>query len=381
VAEALARVKELYENRGQRVKELKSEGRKIIGYICCYPPAELITAAGCVPFRITGNLEPVTAADAYLETLMCPYVRNCFDMALKKKFDFLDGMIWPHTCDNIHKTYDIWKHNVPLPFFTFLDVPHMTDPSSIEFFSKEIALLKKGLEEFTGTPITAEGLKRAIAAHNENRVLLRRLSALRKQDPPLVSGTEMTQIITAVMVLPVDEANALLNGIIAEVRARKEGPRPKPARLLVYGSEIDDVTFIKLVEDSGAHVVIDDLCFGTRFYWDDVALDGDPLKDLAERYLGKIMCPRTYRRWPGTRQEDLDNRFGYIRSFAKDFDVKGAILYVIRYCDTFEFDVPDVRDYLQDAGIPCLVLEDDYSLTSIGGLKTRIEAFLEMIGS
>jgi benzoyl-CoA reductase subunit C len=372
VTEALARAKELYENRGQRVRELKNEGRKIIGYICCYPPAELITAAGCVPFRITGNLEPVTAADAY---------RNCFDMALKKKFDFLDGMIWPHTCDNIHKTYDIWKHNVPLPFFTFLDVPHMTDDSSIEFFSKEIALLKKGLEEFTGTPITEEGLKGAIAAHNENRALLRRLSALRKQDPPLVSGTEMTQIITAVMALPVDEANALLSGIIAEVQARKDGPRPKPARLLVYGSEIDDVTFIKLVEDSGANVVIDDLCFGTRFYWDDVALDGDPLKDLADRYLGKIMCPRTYRRWPGTRQEDLDNRFGYIKSFAKDFDVKGAILYIVRYCDTFEFDVPDVRDYLQDAGIPCLVLEDDYSLTSIGGLKTRIEAFLEMISS
>jgi benzoyl-CoA reductase subunit C len=381
VTEALARAKELYENRGQRVRELKNEGRKIIGYICCYPPAELITAAGCVPFRITGNLEPVTAADAYLETLMCPYVRNCFDMALKKKFDFLDGMIWPHTCDNIHKTYDIWKHNVPLPFFTFLDVPHMTDDSSIEFFSKEIALLKKGLEEFTGTPITEEGLKGAIAAHNENRALLRRLSALRKQDPPLVSGTEMTQIITAVMALPVDEANALLSGIIEEVQTRKDGPRTKPARLLVYGSEIDDVTFIKLVEDSGANVVIDDLCFGTRFYWDDVALDGDPLKDLADRYLGKIMCPRTYRRWPGTRQEDLDNRFGYIKSFAKDFDVKGAILYIVRYCDTFEFDVPDVRDYLQDAGIPCLVLEDDYSLTSIGGLKTRIEAFLEMISS
>ena len=78
-------------------------------------------------------------------------------------------------------------------------------------------------------------------------------------------------------------------------------------------------------------------------------------------------------------QEDLDNRFGYLRAYARDYGVNGAILYIIRYCDTFEFDVPDVRDYLRDADIPCLHLEDDYSLTSIGGLRTRREAFLEAI--
>lgn len=376
----LARAKELYENRDQRAKELRGDGKKVMGYICCYPPTELITAAGFVPYRITGSLEPITAADAYLETLMCPYVRSCFDLGIKKEYDFVDGMIWPHTCDNIQKTYDIWKHYIPHSYFHYLDVPHMTDPSSFEFFTKEIDILKESLEEFGGVKITEERLKEAIAAHNENRALLRQLTGLRKQDPPLISGTEMTQVMMAVMSTPVDEANELLRSIIEEVSTRKDGPQRKAARLLVYGCEIDDIAFINLVEESGANVVIDDLCFGTRHYWDDVATDGDPLKNLADRYLEKIMCPRTFRRSPGTRQEDLDNRFGYLRDFAKSFNVNGAILYIIRYCDTFEFDVPEVRDYLQQAGIPCLLLEDDYSLTSIGGFKTRIEAFLEVIG-
>lgn len=376
----LARAKELYENRDQRAKELRGDGKKVMGYICCYPPTELITAAGFVPYRITGSLEPITAADAYLETLMCPYVRSCFDMGIKKEYDFVDGMIWPHTCDNIQKTYDIWKHYIPHSYFHYLDVPHMTDPSSFEFFTKEIDILKESMEEFGGVKITEERLKEAIVAHNENRALLRQLTGLRKQDPPLISGTEMTQVMMAVMSTPVDEANELLRSIIEEVSTRKDGPQRKAARLLVYGCEIDDIAFINLVEESGANVVIDDLCFGTRHYWDDVATDGDPLKNLADRYLEKIMCPRTFRRSPGTRQEDLDNRFGYLRDFAKSFNVNGAILYIIRYCDTFEFDVPEVRDYLQQAGIPCLLLEDDYSLTSIGGFKTRIEAFLEVIG-
>ena len=55
-------------------------------------------------------------------------------------------------------------------------------------------------------------------------------------------------------------------------------------------------------------------------------------------------------------------------------------MYIMRYCDTHELDAPDVRDYIQEMGVPVLHLEDDYSLTSIGGLRTRIEAFLEMIG-
>ncbi len=380
MAKGLARVKELYKNRGQRARKLRGDGNKVIGYICCYPPVELITAAGFIPYRITGSLEPITEADAYLETLMCPYVRSCLDLGLKGKYDFVDGVIWPHTCDNVQKTYDIWKHYVPHAYFKYLDVPHMTDPSSFEFFTKELDVVKESLEEFAGVKITEERLNDAIAAHNENRALLRQLTGLRKQDPPLISGTEMTQVMMAVMSIPVDEANELLGSVIEEVSTRKGGPQRKSARLLVYGGEIDDTAFINLVEESGANVVIDDLCFGTRYYWDDVALDGDPLKNLADRYLGKIMCPRTYRRSLGTRQQDLDNRFGYLRDFAQSFNVNGAILYVIRYCDTFEFDVPEVRDYLQDAGIPCLHLEDDYSLTSIGGFKTRIQAFLEMIG-
>jgi len=379
VAKGLAWAKNLYQNRSRRAMELRNEGKKVVGYLCAFPPRELITAAGLMPYRIMGTLEPITEADAYLETLMCPYVRSCFDLGLKKRYDFVDGMIWPHTCDNIHKSFDIWKHYMNHSYFHFLDIPHMTDPSSFEFFTKELDVLKESLEEFSEVKITDERLNDAIGLLNKNRTLLRRLSLLRKQDPPLISGTEMTQVMVAVLSTPVDESNEMLRSIIEEVSTRKDGPQKKAARLLVYGCEIDDIAFIDLVEASGANVVIDDLCIGTRDYWKDVAVHGDPLKNLADRYLGQIMCPRTLRRSLGTHRQDLDNRFGYLKEFAREFNVNGAILYIIRFCDTFEYDAPEVSDYLEDAGIAVLHLEDDYSLSSIQGFRTRIEAFLEMI--
>jgi len=383
----MPRVRELYENRSRRARELKNEGKKIIGYLCCYPPVEVVTAAGLVPYRVTGTIETLTEADAYLEPLMCPFVRSCFEMGIKGQYEFLDGMIWPHTCDNVQKVHDIWKYHIKHDYWRYLDVPHMTYPSSFEFFKFQIALLKETLEDFSGNKISDQSLNDAIRLHNRNRSLLRELSALRQDDPPLVSGTEMTQMLVAVMTTPVEEANELLESVIKEVSSRNERPGNKAARLLVYGCETDDIAFTKLVEECGANIVIDDLCVGTRFYWEDVELTDDPLMSLADRYLGKIVCPRTHRsqvqlqdlQEKGLRRAELDLKFSYLGDFVRDYNVNGAILYVIRYCDTHELDAPDVRDYIQDMGVPVLYLEDDYSLTSIEGLRTRVQAFLEMI--
>ena len=379
----MARVRELYENRSERAKELKGEGRKIIGYLCCYPPVEIVTAAGLVPYRVMGSLEPLTEVDAYLEPIMCNYVRSCFDMAIKGQYKFLDGMIWPHTCDNVQKTHDVWRHYMKPDYWHYLDIPHLTYPSSFEFFRFQLELLKESIEDYSGVKISDQDLNDAIRLHNQNRSLLRELSALRKEEPPLLSGTEMTQVMVAVLTTPVEEANELVQSVIEEVKSRKERPEKKAARLLIYGGEIDDIAFVKLVEECGANVVIDDACIGTRHYWEDVETSDDPLQSLADRYLEKIVCPRTHRSivqvYEMDRKEEIAFRFSYLRDFVRDYNVNGAILYIIRYCDTHEYDIPDVRDYMQGMGVPVLHVEDDYSLSSIGGLRTRVEAFVEMI--
>jgi benzoyl-CoA reductase/2-hydroxyglutaryl-CoA dehydratase subunit BcrC/BadD/HgdB len=77
---------------------------------------------------------------------MCPYVRSALDQAVKGRYAFLDGMVWPHTFDNIQKTFDIWKYYVPHTYFHYLDVPHMSDPDSFEFFTKEIGVFRETIE-------------------------------------------------------------------------------------------------------------------------------------------------------------------------------------------------------------------------------------------
>ncbi|HCP60788.1 MAG TPA: hypothetical protein DIT43_04495, partial [Dehalococcoidia bacterium] len=124
----------------------------------------------------------------------------------------------------------------------------------------------------------------------------------------------------------------------------------------------------------------DDLCPGGREHWSDVDVTSAPLGGIAERYLRKINCGRTYREMGGTYAEYLERRFGHIGRAIKDFKADGVILYIYKYCDPFGFEVPQVKGYIESLGTPVLYLEDEYSMSTIGRMRTRIQAFLELIG-
>ncbi len=371
----MQRVEEIYQNRERRARELRKEGKQIIGYFCCFPPLEIMTAAGLVPYRILGDVrEPISQADAYLETQICAFVRSCFDIGLKGKYDFLDGLVVPHSCDAVYDIYRIWNFHLKPPYSHFIHVPHVPDHATSEaFFQRELERFKRSIEKLVGRQISTEQLRQAIELHNKNRALLRELNNLRKEERPLISGTQMLQTIIAVMSLPVTEANELVKSLTEEIKASPVVASGNQPRVFVYGSEIDDIAFMQLVEESGARVVMDDLSIGTRFYWHDVEMTEDPLNGLATRYLQKIMCPRTYRE--GKPRE----RFKYILEYIKDFKAQGAILYAHRFCDSHGLDIPDLTDLLREEGLPVIQLEDDYSLSSLAPLKTRVQAFLEMI--
>jgi benzoyl-CoA reductase subunit C len=375
-------VENYYKNYGVRAKELGKEGKKIIGYVCSFVPLEIITAAGCIPFRVRGDVhEPITKGDTLLETIVCPYHRSCFDLSVKGTYDFLSGLVIPHGCDSMVRSYSVWGYSLPYSYFHFVNIPTVCVDSSYEFFNAELNTFRKGLEKFAGKTITDDDLKEAIRIHNENRGKVRALYEFRKADPPLISGTELTMLLIVGAGLPIRESNALFDQVLAEVGQRKQSPLKKGSRILIDGACLDDIELIKLVEEIGGNVVADTICNGTRDNFPLADEKTDPINALSHRYLEKINCPKTYREnQSGTFEGDIAYRFGDIGAYAKEFKVDGAILYIYKYCDPFGFEVPARKAYYKSINVPLLYLEDVYSAGTIGQLRTRIQAFLEMIG-
>jgi benzoyl-CoA reductase subunit C len=377
----LAKAEEIYNNRGKYARELKQQGKKIFGYFCCYPPLELLSALDVVPVRILGNMdEPVTLADNCLPPVMCIFCRSAFDIGMKGQYDYFDGFVGAHACDAAERTSIIWSNYIKAPCNFHMDIPHTAHKASVDFFKEQIEYFKGEVEKFVGQETKPEALKRAIAAHNHQRALVRDLFGLRKPDPPLISGTEVLKVLIAIMHMPVDDGNRLLTEVIQEVKER-DNVQEKKSRLMIWGSLIDNAAFTELIESSGLNIVIEDTAIGARPFWHDIQETADPLEGVAEHYLKEVLCPRTFRDTGPTYSQDAEMRFGYLKEFAKYWNVNGVFANIIRNCDIHGYEVPIVKDYLEGQGLPVLVIEQDYSTASLESLRTRFQAFAEAIGS
>jgi bzd-type benzoyl-CoA reductase N subunit len=369
-----------YSDYGLRARELKHSGRKVIGYLSALCPVEILTAAGVVPVRLKGNVsEGITKADAHMETMVCPFVRNVFDATLKRRYEYLDGIVLPHQCDSVDRTYDVWSYNLGFPYWHFINYPHVTDDPSIEFTREILRIFIRTLEKFAGRSISDQDLAEAVGAHNENRRAMRELYDLRKEEVPRLSGAEMMKVLIAAMSLPVDESTALIRSVTGEVKGRAPGSHARTARIMLVGDQIDDVAIVSAIEGTGAFLVMDDLSTGSKMYWGDVDATADPVQGIVHRYLKKLKLPTTFVAEGRTYAENLEARFGHMRQYIKDFRVDGTILFIYKYCDPYGFEVPAIKSFIESAGTPVLYIEDEYSTSSLGRVKTRIEAFLEMI--
>lgn len=386
-SKGLTKAMEIYQDRSRRAKELKAGGKRIIGYNCIYAPLEMIAALDLEPYGLFGDMkEPASKADRGLPAAFCHIMRSLLDLGLKGRYDFLDGIVMPHSCDALEKTAHVWQCLIPNSYFHFIDMPCALHEESLEYFKGQLIDLKKTLESFAGKELSSQKLRKAIETYNEQRALVRGLYDLRKPDPPLISGTENLQVIKALMSIPAEEGNKLLREVISEVKERKSGPRKKAPRLLVWSHILDDVALVETIEDAGASIVIDDCCVGRRAYQTDVAITEDPLDGLTDYYLTKITCARTFKEavFGETKKDrvaDLESRFGYMKDYVDEWNVNGAVLLLVKYCDPFGFEVTEVSDYFDSLGLPNTYLEHSYSEGSLAPLRTRAQAFLETLGS
>jgi len=352
------------------VRRWKNQGKPVLGYSCSYTPEEIIFAGGCLPVRILGSLEPSKLADVYLPVNVCSFAKSCLNQVLKDEHSLLDGYVVANSCDNQNKIYDVWRYCTSIKKTHFINTPHSTTENALEFFIEELEMFKEWLRKNFDSQFSDEKLVAAIKLYNENRRLLKQVYELRKQNLPPILGSEVLEVVLSSMMIPKSEHNKILHELLSEIKKR-ENPIKEGARLLVSGSIMDDSKLLKLIESVGGCIVADDLCSGSRYFWNLVNEGVDPTRAIAERYLRKIPCPFLL---------SYEERFKHVRDMVKAFDVEGVLIFSIKSCDVYSFDAPLLAEELRkEDGLPVLCLEWEHSLSGVAQLRTRIEAFIEML--
>jgi benzoyl-CoA reductase/2-hydroxyglutaryl-CoA dehydratase subunit BcrC/BadD/HgdB len=307
---------------------------------------------------------------------------------MRGDYDYLDGVIVPNTCDIIFSMQYFWKTLVTRskepslisgmdikPFVHYINYPEkVTGREVVTYYMEVLREFKQGMERDLSRGISDEDLRRAVAVYNQDKAQMKRMYEMRKQDPPLVSGYDAWTIANAGLMMPKDEHAAALKSYLDDLESQGTHA-PGGTRIYLSGSAMDWVNaeVIKLVEES-AVVVSDDLCVGTRSFWNPLDPSLAPLEAIARRSLGTA-CPRS------TVMEPIpENRWAHIRDTIQGFDVDGVIFYVLKCCDGRLSEYPHLKDKLrEELGLPVLYLEGDYTTEGVEQMRGRVEAFIEMI--
>lgn len=341
-----------------------------IGWFCTYTPEEIVLAAGVTPRRLQGGCQPIRTADTYLHSNLCPYVRSTLDAALHGEEAAVDGIISVASCDALRRLHDAWCAQCAPAFSHLLSMPRFATKAAVAFAITEFRDLARALEAYTGQPIRDEDLQAAIVEMNRVRATLRALSQLRVEGYSAVTGADMHAGVQAAMRWPKVAFADRLEAWIADVRAQ-DAPAPTAGpRIFLAGGILDHEGILDLVTELGGRVVLDDLCTGERYYDRDADPRDNPWSAVVRRQLDRSPC---------ARMRDTERRAEEVRDLCAHHAIDGVIYYTIKFCDPHLFDFVVMEQTLRAAGIPVLRWESDYSLGAQGQMRTRVEAFLEII--
>ena len=352
-------------------RDIVADSRKpVMGWFCTYTPIEILRAAGLYPYRLVPEpTRAITLADSYIERSFCPYVRSCLGEALSGSYRFLDGVVVVNSCDPMRRLYDAWHYYIGGNFVSLLDLPRTNSGLAVEYYRECLLRFVGELEAHYRVHISPEAISDAISAQNNIRCRLRELCQLNWECGMPVSAVQMQSVVRASTVLPGDTFGELLEQLLSEVDRESPERREEPG-VLISGSIMDSPLIVDLIEQCGARVVCDDLCTGTRQFWQAVEPDAEPLTALSRHYLSRTPCPR---------MKDAQKRFDHVFQSINDFKADGVIFYTLKFCDSFLYDVPVLKGQLSERGIPALILEGDYTPGTLGRVRLRIQAFVEML--
>jgi len=353
-------------------KRKQNSNQPVFGYFCTYTPEEIIHAAGGVPFRIMGEKKKIENADAYLQSYACSLVRTSLDIALLGKFNFIEGAIFPHTCDSIQRLSDIWRVNAKFPFHADIVLPvKLHTQSSKDYMIEELRRFRETISSYTKEKITDEKLWQSITLYNTMRDNLKRLSEIQKNNPGLIPSVVFNDCVQAAMFMPVEEHNTLTEELLTSLDGKMS--EKNPTRILLAGNLCVFPEIYGFIEAAGASVVGDDMCTGSRYFVTniDASID-DPIEAIAERLIQRPIC--------AAKHNPNFDRGAYLKNIVKETGAEGVIFLLLKFCDPHSFDYPYLKESVESIKIPHLFLETEMDNPALGQVKTRIEAFIEMIG-
>jgi len=366
------------------IRQARREGEVCVAYVCENTPEPLLNLPGAFSARLraprTGSMEMGTY---YMTSFLCEYSRALLERAIEGGYSFADCIISPDGCsmmnrcvENMELLKTMGKDNDRF-FYEFMEIPMKADDNGLNLYVLQCRNhILTPLSRAYGIDVSDGAIRQAVEEHNRVCRLIREIGEFRKAERPAITGYEFHIITLATYAAPKKFLIPMLEETLAELKVREPDGKGYRVRVALVGSEVDDIDFIKLIEDAGAFVCADRFCCGSFPGRDPIALteDEDALTQICRQYMYRCQCPRMM------NMEKMLGRRAYVNQLANEYNADGIIYEQIKFCDPWAYERMLGSHILrEDYGYPVLSVDRPYNISSSGQMRTRVQAFVESV--
>ncbi len=365
------------------VEQAKAEGKLAIGYTCFHIPEVLLNVPGCFSVRLraprTGSIDIATY---YMSNYTCEFARSLVERGIEGGFNFLDALAGVDACSMMNRFYEHFEllkmNEKPNFFVTHTDMPYKVEDYSVRHYVKQMRVrLLDVMTKNYGVDTSDEAIRKAVAEHNEVCRIITEIGQMRKAENPVITGYEFHVLNLVSYTCPKHLILPYLRETLEELKERKPDPKPwYRARVAMVGSEIDDPSLTKMLEDCGAMVVVDRYCYGSTPGREVIELNDDEpaLEQICRHYMKVSECARYI------ADEKVQQRRDTADRLAREYNADGIIYEQMKFCDFWGFERALVSHIMStEMGWPVLSIDRPYNAKSSGQLRTRFQAFVESL--
>ena len=365
------------------VEKAKADGKLAIGYTCFHIPEVLLNVGNCFSVRLraprTGSIDIATY---YMSNYTCEYARALVERGIEGGYNFLDGLAGVDACSMMNRFYEHFEllkmNEKPNFFVTHTDMPYKVVDYSVRHYTKQMRIrLLDIMEKHYGVDTSDKAIRKAVKEHNEVCRIISEIGQMRKAENPVITGYEFHVLNLVTYTCPKYLILPYLRETLEELKHREPDEKPAfRARVAVVGSEIDDPSLTKLIEDCGALVVSDRYCFGSTPGREVIELNGDEpaLDQICRHYMEVSECARYI------SDEKVAQRRQTADRLAREYNADGIIYEQMKFCDYWGFERALASHIMStEMGWPVLSIDRPYNARSSGQLRTRFQAFVESL--
>jgi benzoyl-CoA reductase/2-hydroxyglutaryl-CoA dehydratase subunit BcrC/BadD/HgdB len=347
----------------------KQSGKKVVGSTLADVPEEIVYAFDMLPITLLGTHRPLKRAPSLLPDNACSLARSNLELVLSYEGDLLDGFVLPQVCDTTQHMCDIWRINFPDTYVESILLPRQINRESARYWVKEeTERLIASLSDWSGKKVTDGDLRESIKLHNENKKLLKELYEIKRKAPATLSNKELFALIKLSMQVDKKELNQTLRKIKENLKI-KEGNGYTD--VILTGITCDPLEIYDLFDEIKLNVVADTLVTGKRYLDGTVDENMNPVEGITARHFKRGFYSPIH--------DDVFKNFEQLKALYRQYNAKAIIYVHIEFCESEEYDLPDLKKMIKQEGIPIHTLETEYQTLSLSHVRTRLQAFFESL--